>query len=114
MESLPEEYELLGFFEFEPTNLEPDIPWFYKELNYKSKSSNGFLETKIEASYGKVEFKWYQNESLVLHLNLVGISKIEVGNSDSEIAPNTLRVSFKNSSIESLNIRIRPFISFIW
>ena len=114
MRPFPEDYELLGFFEVEPKVLDPEIPWAYNELFFTSTAPNGVLETKMESGHEVIEFKWFQNGNLSLHLNLVGVSKIEIGNSSTVIEPNTLVATFRNSDLEKLIVRIRPFISFKW
>ena len=114
MRPFPEDYELLGFFEVEPTVLDKEVPWAYNELTFKTEASNGILETRMQTGSEIMEIKWFQDNNLVLHLELVGVFKIEIGDGNNGIEHNTLVASFRNDDIDKLIIKVRPYICFKW
>jgi hypothetical protein len=50
----PPEHELLAFFESEPIVLNPDTPWLYNTLEFKTVRNDIEVRCRIVSSYGKI------------------------------------------------------------
>jgi len=111
MRPFPENYELVSFFENEPTILDHDIPWAYNELTFESKSENGILVVNMISGYEIMEINWIQDKRKVLHLVLNGVMSLRI---EDESNCNTLIAGFRNSEVDELVIRVRPVISIKW
>ncbi len=114
MRPFPDDHELIGFFEVEPEILSTDAPWAYNELKFKSVASNGTLYTTMQTGSEVMELKWYQGEQLIVQLDLVGVSHLEIGNAENGIAYNTLLAGFRDQNVDALALKIRPYISIEW
>jgi len=51
----PEDYELLSFFETEPTVLDRSAPWVYNTLEFAVSRGETTIAAKITGSYGKLD-----------------------------------------------------------
>ena len=94
MRPFPDDYELIGFFESEPEVLDPNVPWAYNELKFESKASNGVLHTVMQTGTEVLELKWYQDDQLIVYLDLVGVSQLEIGDGRKYPAPGRFAVVF--------------------
>ncbi len=79
MISLPEEHELIGFFEVEPVLLDGDVkPWVYNELTFTTQRNEDEITVKICASYGELSVNWKKNGKQLLQLKLIDLDSINV------------------------------------
>jgi len=57
LQGFPDDYELIGFFEAEPTILDPGVPWLYNTLDF-STSRNGIeVRARIIPSYRELTLR---------------------------------------------------------
>ena len=60
LQEFPDDYELIGFFEAEPTILDPGVPWLYNTLDF-STSRNGIeVRARIIPSYRELTLRLLQ------------------------------------------------------
>jgi len=111
MRPFPDNYELVSFFECEPTILDSEIPWAYNELTFETKSENGILIVKMISGYEIMEINWIQDKTKVLHLDLKGVMSLRV---EDENHCDTLIAGFRSNDVDDLVIMVRPVISIKW
>ncbi len=76
---LPEEHELIGFFESEPELLDTDdIPWVYNEVKFTTKRGEDEVVVKIYASSGEFSVLWKNTDRQLLAMKLIHLEKITV------------------------------------
>jgi len=107
----PENFELEAFFECEPEVLTDQAPWEFNELTFNAKSDNGTLNVNMITGSERVHIKWTQGENVVCQLDLWGVKDYKVLD---KAKYDTLIMSFRNSEVQDLVIKIRPVISIVW
>ena len=50
----PSDYELIAFFEAEPSVLDPDTPWLYNTLDFTTTRTGIEVQCRIVPSYGQL------------------------------------------------------------
>lgn len=109
MLSLPEEYELIGFFEREPELAVPDTPWCYNNLRFYLSRGEDHLLCEIEPACGELKILWRQGGLIRTSLRLNNLKSMSIHLSkddehmivsDPEDNPHTL-----------LKLRLKPCIS---
>ena len=79
MIELPEEHELIGFFESEPELLDTDdIPWVYNEVKFTTKRGEDEVVVKIYASSGEFSVLWKNTDRQLLAMKLIHLEIITV------------------------------------
>ena len=107
----PEDFELEAFFECEPEVFFDQIPWEYNELIFNAKSENGTLNVEMITGSERVHLIWTQGEHVVCQLDLWGVMDYKVLD---KAKYDTLVMSFRDSEVQDLIIKIRPVISIVW
>ncbi len=101
-----EDYELLGFFEKEPTVLDKDTPWVYTDSLYEVTQANKQLSVAIHPAYKDIRIILKESENKVFELEAMGIQDIKVINNK---LPEVLEVTINEQ--QTVLIKIKPFIS---
>lgn len=79
MIELPEEHELIGFFECEPELLDTDVkPWLYNEIKFTTKRGDDEVIVKICASFGEFSISWKKNGNQLITMNLIDLDRVTV------------------------------------
>jgi hypothetical protein len=76
--SLPEEFELISFFESEPKLADPKIPWVYNNLKFETQRGSDRLLCEIEPAYGEMKIHWERDGVMLANLELNNLSALTV------------------------------------
>lgn len=109
MLELPEEYELIGFFECEPQLADKQIPWCYNNLIFTLSREQDIVRCEITPSYGELKLSWKQNglQRADFQLNhLKGLS-VHLGAHDEYM---TVTGEGTEPSV-IMKLRVKPFVS---
>lgn len=109
MLDLPEEYELISFFECEPQLADPSTPWCYNNLHFSTFRGQDHIVCEIEPAYGELKLWWKQAGQLRAHvkLNKLESLSVHVGKEDDYMI-----VSGPDNSPATLfKLRLKPFVS---
>ena len=105
MRNLPEDYELLSFFEVEPVVLDKDIPWHYNILTFRTEKNNEKLTVHISPAYGDFEIYWELDDELRLHWKLYNIEAIMIEKKDDK---EYMRIVMKDENIDDCLFFMKP------
>ena len=109
---LPEPYELIAFFEAEPTFQDPQQPWTYNTVTFWATLSVPEDQFKFELSpsYGHVKMFWRYGEAHRLALDLNQVENIRVDEDGRSLV-----VEFSQSlPLGHLRLRLRPVVYLSW
>jgi hypothetical protein len=53
--AFPADYELLSFFDAEPTLLDAKVPWFYNTLDFHTQRNGIEVQCRLRPSYGEIK-----------------------------------------------------------
>ncbi len=84
MISIPEEHELIAFFETEPTLLDADQPWHYNTLTFEFQSAEEKVTVHLSPAYGDLEIYWTQKNELRLNWRLYDLKEIVIDKTDQK------------------------------
>ena len=101
-----EEYEVLGFFETEPTVLDEDIPWVYTDSLYEVSRAGKTLSVAIHPAYKDIRIILKEGEEKIFEFEALGVQDIRVLN---EKLPELLEISVNEQ--QTVLVRIKPSIS---
>ncbi|MEC4806818.1 MAG: hypothetical protein SAJ12_21595 [Jaaginema sp. PMC 1079.18] len=100
-----EDWQLLSFFEVEPTLLDKDVPWLYNDSTYLFEQGEISLSFSIQPSYRDVGIILSQRNLVISEYNLFGVEDvIYEKNKKSEI------LIVKVSENSQIILRLRPSI----
>lgn len=57
MQEFPEDHELIGFFEAEPTILDPGVPWLYNTLDFSTSRNEIEVRARMTPSYRELTLR---------------------------------------------------------
>lgn len=109
MSAFPENYELIGFFEAEPSLADPGIPWFYNRLTFRTERGPDTVICQLEPACGELALWWQQDGKprANLKLNRIGSVSVHMARNDDYLLvsgdgaePGTL-----------LKLRLKPHVS---
>ncbi|MFD2935462.1 hypothetical protein [Spirosoma flavum] len=108
----PEDYELLSFFEVEPSLLDTDAPWLYNAITFKKEYIDELLYCTFSPSYGDLDLTLIRNQKPKITLSLHNIEAIKILKDPSG---EHLKVIF-NSDSPLLNflLTLKPEVSIVW
>lgn len=110
MNTFPDEYELLSFFECEPEKTDIDVPFYYNQMSYTIKDDLNEYEFQISPAYGDLSVFWKEKGKLVLQWNFHNIEKLQIEkNNNSEY----LILSFRSEDLSDCLIWVRPKFKMI-
>jgi hypothetical protein len=78
MLSLPDEHELIGFFESAPKLLDADVEWAYNELRFVTVRGPDTVTVRISAADGELAIRWEKAGQQLVRMNLVNLEKLAV------------------------------------
>lgn len=112
MKEIPEEFELLSFFEVEPvkSDKDSDVPFYYNLLTYVIENDNEKIEVHISPSYGDIEIFWAQNSILKFNWRLYDIETLKIVRKDDH---DCLIIAFESENIADCFLWVKPFFKII-
>ena len=110
---LPEPWELISFFESEPSLSDPHLPWFYNRVTFSLERDGDVIEARIEPSYRLFVLEWKAPDGATrLRLDLTGVDRLAV---EEDQACAVLTASFPESSpLYELRLQVRPHVGVSW
>lgn len=109
---LPERWELVSFFETEPTLTDPQLPWVY-QLTFSVEREGKAIEAEISPGYGQLAVEWKRADVTTrLRLDLNGVERLAVDEHGERAA---LVASFVDDSpLHDLRLQLSPHVSVLW
>lgn len=101
-----EGYELLGFFETEPSVLDKYIPWVYTDSLYEVTQGSMKLSVAIQPAYKDIHIILKESENKIFEFEAMGVQDIRVIN---DKPPEILEITVNEQ--QTVLIKIKPFIS---
>lgn len=109
MLSLPDEYELIGFFECEPQLTSPDVPWSYNRLLFSISRGIDCVLCEIEPAYGELKINWQQNGEVRSSIKLNKLESVTVHMSKDD--EHMIVTGLGENPATLLKLRLKPFVS---
>jgi len=108
--TLPENHELVGFFEAEPELLDPDIEsWAYNELKFIANRGEDTVSVRISPAFGDITVIWKKSDMQLINLKLTEIKNITV---EMQYEDEFLTASSVLSEhVILLKLRLKPFVA---
>jgi hypothetical protein len=113
IEPFPQDWQLIGLFECEPSLLDPGVPWVYNRLRFLSVRDQERIECEIEPASEIVEIRWWQSGLLRLHLDLRWVRSLVVEES-SEREALVAEFRYGRGFVYPLVLQLRPNVSVSW
>ncbi len=110
MNEIPEEYELMSFFEVEPKKQDSDVPFYYNILTYVIKNDSERIEVNISPSYGDIEIFWEQNSILKFNWRFYDIDTLKIEKKDNQ---ECLKIIFNSENMTDCFLWIKPNFKII-
>ena len=110
MNEIPEEFELMSFFENEPKKQDIDVPFYYNLLKYVVTSENERIEVNISPSFGDIEIFWEQNNNLKFNWRLYDICSLKIEKKDKQ---EYLVIKFNAKNISDCYLWVKPNFKII-
>ena len=110
MLSIPEEHELIGFFETEPELASADAPWCYNQLTFRTVRGSDRITCQIEPASAELSI-WWERDSrpcVSLKLNRVESLSVHIAKNDDYMVVSG--ESMRPSTL--LKLRLKPHVSF--
>jgi hypothetical protein len=101
-----DEYDLVSFFEMEPTPLDPDIPWVYNDSAYEAGDARCHVSFAIAPFVKDVRVVMKLDSVPVYELNAMGVEDVRCHNDKGR---ESLEIII--SSRDSIWLRVKPTIS---
>ena len=112
MLELPEEFELISFFECEPTLGAPGVPWVYNSVTFQTERGKNRIRFHIEPDFGELEFSWSQAGTQRVNLKINNLSSIQI-----HIAKDNEYLVASSGAVnphQLLKIRLKPDVAVEW
>jgi hypothetical protein len=111
METFPEEYELLGFFEVEPKLPRSGGEFAHNKVVYTNKFGNDEVEFSIEPMYGEIKLQIIRDSVLVGKYILNQVHSVSIVGKDMD----AMVVAFEKTAKQKLfKLRLKPFPQIEW
>jgi hypothetical protein len=113
IEPFPQDWQLIGLFECEPSLLDPDVPWVYNRLRFLTERGPDRVECEIEPASEIVEVRWWQSGLLRLHLDLRWVRSLAVEEGPVHEAL-VAEFRYGRGFVNPLVLQLRPHVSVSW
>ncbi len=109
MLELPEEHELIAFFECEPQLADTEVVWAYNDLRFTTVREPDKVVVEIAAGWGELAIRWEKAGQQLVWLKLINLEKlgVEMQRGD-ELLVATGTHGDQNAT---LILRLKPFVS---
>ena len=106
---LPPDFELVGFFEVEPTLRVPGAPWAYNGLTFETLRGTHRIRCHLEMDVGSVSIEWLEGNVSRADITLKWVRSVRVVRSGGVEALIASDVS-GNPDL-AVELRLRPAVS---
>jgi hypothetical protein len=100
-----EEWQLLSFFEVEPSLRDAGEPWDYNDALYDVRQGDLSLSFAIAPAYRDVRLILKHHADIVYELNIMGVKDVQYGK-----AGGSERLTIKISDHDEIELLLRPRI----
>jgi hypothetical protein len=109
---LPQDWELIGFFEAEPRLTYDDEPWCYNEVVFETHRNGNVIECAISPSYGELKLIWLRDEQKLVELDLCFANRLTV---HSEHGCESIQIDFDSEKyLLPLILQLKPTVQISW
>jgi len=105
--STPSELDIFGFFEVEPTKLDPDAPWIYNTSTYKLDHDGYAVRCELSPSYSTVKVTLAVDGREVAAAEVAAFTSLRISTNG---AHETLVARFGESNASALFLTLRPHV----
>ena len=112
MDKIPEQHELISFFECEPTVLDPRVSWAYNHLEFRTtRGCDDFLAI-IEPGYETLKLAWRRDGREIVNLNLERVCRLEL---EMSLRREVMIIGFRPSvGVTELRFQLKPEPHIEW
>jgi hypothetical protein len=107
--NIPADFELVSFFEAEPTLRVPNTPWEYNGLTFDAVRGNHRVQCHIEMDVGEVTIRWNEGTTQRAHISLKWVRLLSIDRIDGTEVMTATQVS-GNPDL-TVELRLRPEVS---
>jgi hypothetical protein len=111
METFPEEFELVGFFESEPEVSERDVPRFYNRHTYRYRRDKDSVVFEIEPASGEIDMTWRTDACEVASFALRRVSGQWVKGAPGE---EFITAKFSQEGLSDFILWLKPTVRVQW
>jgi hypothetical protein len=111
MSYLPDEHELIGFFEAEPHVLDPEVPWAYNTLTFCTQRNSDEVTCVLIPGYEELKLEWKRSGVVVAKLHLTGLITMELKRRGEE---ELLIADFRDSKLRDFKLWLKPHVAIEW
>ena len=111
MDEYPEDYELLGFFETEPTSTDRDVPREYNRNTYNYHRDDNSVICAIDPGYGQIDLTWRLKGEELASFALRDIRSIEI---DGAPGDESMTVRFLSDELSEFVLFLKPRVRIEW
>jgi len=112
---LPQDWELIGFFECEPTLAyegDADYGWQYNTLTFETTRGKNRVRCTIDPSYGELGIEWERDSIPLVQLRMCYGKRLTV---HSDSGREYMRVTFDETSfLLPLILQLKPSVHIEW
>ena len=102
---IPEEHELLSFFEVEPTLLDKNSPYYYNQITYDVHSEGEHVKVELSPSYDELIITWKQRDITRFHWKFENIEQFSIEKSSKG---EYIKLHFHSEEIADTYLWIKP------
>jgi hypothetical protein len=110
MNEIPEEYELMSFFEVEPKKRDVEVPFYYNNLTYNIINGSETIDITISPSFADIEIFWIQNNLLKFNWKLNNIKTLKIEKNDGI---ECMKIIFNSENMSDCLLWIKPHFKII-
>jgi hypothetical protein len=100
-----EEWQLVSFFEVEPTLEDPDVPWIYNTCVYRIERDGLKLTCMVAPSYRDARIEIRRGDAVLYEFSALGLSDIKYESRDRRES-----LLFEVSETQFVTLHVRPSI----
>lgn len=103
---LPENQELISFFECEPTVLDVGVPWEYNHLEFRTLRGVDEFLASIEPGYETFDLTWRRDGRELVHLTLEHVVSLQV--EMSPVSETLIVQARRGDSCSEMRLQLKP------
>jgi hypothetical protein len=111
MDLFPPDYELIGFFEVEPTILDRGVSWFYNRLTFVTLRGHDRIVCDIEPGYQQIVVSWDREGQSVGRFSLSEVQSLQL---TSKNGNEFMTAKFQREGLLDFKLYLKPYVQVEW
>lgn len=112
IEDFPENHELIWLFESEPEVLDPQEPWIFNTITFRTQRKGLEVMCSVLPSYGDLSLRLFLQETEIVAVDLFSIRRISIR---KEKGREALVAEFGEASdFKTFELQLKPHVHLSW